>query len=181
MWCPALRWRPALRTGRDEELFFADLSRRFGRRGGGVQLSNGLLFGGAVRGGLLCCGLGGGELRGGGLQGCKLRRKLRNRLRGGGLRNGLLGAGAGAGFRDGFAESLFGLSGANGLVLLLNAGNGIEEELREVADGKGVVAVNALVGKLPDGVGEEDVDAIGGVEVAGGVEEFGGDGFGVGP
>lgn len=66
------------------------------------------------------------------------------------------------------------------MVLLLHTGDGVEEELREVADGEGVLAVNALAGELADGIGEESVDALGGVEVAGPVEELGGDGFGIG-
>lgn len=37
--------------------------------------------------------------------------------------------------RDEFAEGLAGFGGAHGLVLLLNAGNAVEEELLEVADG----------------------------------------------
>jgi hypothetical protein len=39
---------------------------------------------------------------------------------------------------EGFAQGLLGFGGADGLVLLLNAGDGVEKELREVADGKGV-------------------------------------------
>lgn len=66
---------------------------------------------------------------------------------------------------------------ADGLVLFLDAGNGVEEELREVTEGQGVLAVNALANELLDGVGEEGVDAIGGVEIAGAVEELGGEGF----
>ena len=83
-------------------------------------------------------------------------------------------------FGDRFPEGLLGFAGANGLVLFLNAGNGIEEELGEVADGHGVLAVNALASELLDGVGEERVDAIGGVEITGTVEELGGEGFGIG-
>ena len=83
-------------------------------------------------------------------------------------------------FGDRFSEGLLGLGRANGLVLLLNAGNGIEQELGEVTDGHGVLAVDAPASELLDGVGEERVDAIGGVEVAGAVEEVGGEGFGIG-
>ena len=72
------------------------------------------------------------------------------------------------------------MRGADGLVLLLDAGDGVEEELREVADGESVLAVQALTSELADGVGEENVDAIGGVQVAGAVKELGGDGFGIG-
>ena len=146
----------------DEEILFGDLDlrRRFGERGGEILQGNGRpRFG---RGGELLWS--GGFLFRGGLRG--------------GLRGGR--AEASERFGDGFPESLPGLAGANGLVLLLNAGNGIEEELREVADGEGVAAVNALASELLDGVGEEGVDAVGGVEVAGGVEQLGGDGFGIG-
>lgn len=69
---------------------------------------------------------------------------------------------------------------AHGLVLFLHAGNGVEEHLREVAHGEGVGAVDALARELLDGVGEERVDAVGGVEVAGAVEELSGKSFGIG-
>lgn len=151
-----------VRTSSDEEIFFGDLNlrRRFGRRGGELlqgsgrrRLGRGEEF--LWSGGFLFRGGFGGDLRGGWAE-------------------------ASERFGDGFPESLTGLAGANGLVLLLNAGNGIEKELREVADGEGVAAVNALASELLDGVGEEGVDAVGGVEVAGRVEKFGGDGFGIG-
>jgi hypothetical protein len=83
-------------------------------------------------------------------------------------------------FGDGFAEGLLGLTGAHGLVFLLNAGDGVEEELREVADGEGVAAVNALASELLDDVGEERVDAVGGVEIAGSLEKLSGERFGIG-
>ena len=82
--------------------------------------------------------------------------------------------------RDGFAESLPGFRAANGLVLFLNTGNGVEEHLREVAEGEGVCAVDALARELFDGVGEERVDTVGGVEIAGAIEKLGGEGFGIG-
>jgi len=81
---------------------------------------------------------------------------------------------------EGFVACLPAFRGADGLVFLLDAGNGVEEELREVADGESVLAVNTLASELLDGVGEKRVDAIGGVEVAGGVEELGGERFGIG-
>ena len=62
--------------------------------------------------------------------------------------NRLSGAKASLRLRDGFAEGLPGFGRADGLVLLLDAGNGFEEELREVADGQGVLAVNALASEL---------------------------------
>lgn len=70
--------------------------------------------------------------------------------------------------------------GALGLLFLLDAGDGVEEELGEVAEGEGVATVEAAAGKLLDGVGEEGVDAVGGVEVAGPGEEFRGEEFGIG-
>src|SRR5690349_21778113 len=82
--------------------------------------------------------------------------------------------------RDGFTEGLAGFGVANGLVLFLNAGNGVEQHLREVAHGEGVCAVDALARELLDGVGEEGVDAVGGVEVAGTVEKLSGESFGIG-
>jgi len=84
------------------------------------------------------------------------------------------------GIRDGFPEGLPGLGSVNSLVLLLNAGNGVEEELREVTDGEGIAAVDALVSELLDGVGEESVDTVGGVEIACGFEELGSESFGSG-
>jgi hypothetical protein len=51
---------------------------------------------------------------------------------------------------DGFAQGLFGFGGANGMVFLLNAGNGVEEQLREVTDGERVATVNALASELFD-------------------------------
>ena len=93
------------------------------------------------------------------------------------LRHGL--AELGCGFAE-LPEGVPGLGGANNLVLLLDAGNGVEEELREVADGESILAVNALAGELLDGVGEESVDAVGRVEVAGGIEEFRSESFGIG-
>jgi len=83
-------------------------------------------------------------------------------------------------FREGFVARLPGFGGADGLVFLLNTGDGVEEELREVADGESVLAVNALASELLDGVGEERIDAVGGVEVAGGVEKLGGESSGIG-
>ena len=83
------------------------------------------------------------------------------------------------GFGDGFAQGLPGFGGANGLVLFLNAGNGVEEELREIADGERVAAVHALASELLDDVGEERVDAVGGVEITGGLEKLGGERFGI--
>lgn len=82
-------------------------------------------------------------------------------------------------FRDGFAEGLPGLGVADGLVFLLDAGNGVEEELPEVTEGQGILAVNALASELLGGVGEEGVDSIGGVELAGAVEELRGEDFGI--
>ena len=87
---------------------------------------------------------------------------------------------AGLRLRDGFAEGLPGFDVANGLVLLLNTGYGVEEHLREVAHGEGVGAVDALARELLDGVGEERVDAVSGVEIAGTVEELSSESFGIG-
>jgi hypothetical protein len=61
---------------------------------------------------------------------------------------------------------LLGLGGANGLVFLLNAGNGVQQELGKIADGQRVAAVNTLAGELFDDVREQCVDAVGGVEIA---------------
>src|SRR5690242_10806131 len=82
--------------------------------------------------------------------------------------------------RDGFTEGLAGFGVANGLVLFLNAGNGVEEHLSEVAHGESVGAVDALARELLDSVGEKRVDAIGGIEVAGPVEKLSGESFGIG-
>ena len=84
------------------------------------------------------------------------------------------------GFGDGFAQGLAGFVGADGLVFLLDAGNGVEEELREIADGERVATVDALTSELLDDVSEKRVDAVGGVEIAGGFEQLGGESFGIG-
>lgn len=89
-------------------------------------------------------------------------------------------ANAGLRLRNGFAQGLPGFARANGLVFLLNAGNNVEEELREVADGESVATINALASELLDDVSEERVDAVGGVEIAGGCEKLGGKSFGIG-
>ena len=87
-----------------------------------------------------------------------------------------------------FGEGFFALGGAGllrfvrakGLVFLVDAGNGVEEELREVAEGESVVAADALASEGFGDVGEERVDAVGGVEIAGGFEKFGGENFRIG-
>jgi len=87
-------------------------------------------------------------------------------------------------FGEGFfaqgCAGLLRLGGADGVVFFLDAGDGVEEELGEVADGEGVAAVDALASKHFGDVGEERVDAVGGVEIAGGLEEFGGEDFRIG-
>jgi hypothetical protein len=49
--------------------------------------------------------------------------------------------------------------------------------LGEVAEGEGVAAVEVSAGELFGDVGEEGVDAVGSVEIAGASEEFGSESF----
>jgi hypothetical protein len=84
------------------------------------------------------------------------------------------------GFGDAFVPGFLRGAGADGVVFFLDARYGVKQELREVADGESVAAVDAAAGELLGDVGEKRVDAVGGVEIAGSIEEFGGDDFGIG-
>jgi hypothetical protein len=55
-----------------------------------------------------------------------------------------------------------------------------EKQLREEAEGHGVLAVDAVVGDLADEIGDEGIHLPGGREVAGVGEQLGGQGFVVG-
>jgi hypothetical protein len=99
---------------------------------------------------------------------------------GGDVKSPLHGSAGCAGRRDGFVQGLAGFVGAYGLVFLLDAGYGVEQELCEKAHGGGVAAVYALAGEGFGDVGEKRVDAVGGVEISGGVEKFSGENFGIG-
>ena len=67
-----------------------------------------------------------------------------------------------------------------GLLFLVDGGDGVEEELGEVTEGESVAAADALASELFGDVGEEGVDAFGGVEIAGSGEKLGGERFGIG-
>ena len=89
------------------------------------------------------------------------------------------GAQQSLGFGEGFLPGLFSFVGAHGLRFLVDTGNGVEKQLRQVADGESIAAVDALASELFGDVGEERVDAFGGVEIAGAGEEIGGENFGI--
>jgi hypothetical protein len=101
-----------------------------------------------------------------------------------GLREGLgaeeLAGGVGLGLGEALVANFLSFAGVDRVLLRLDGGEGAEEELGEIADGEGVAAVDAAVGELLGDVGEESVDAIGGIEIAGSGEEFGGEDFGIG-
>jgi len=59
----------------------------------------------------------------------------------------------------------------------MEGGDTVEEELRDVGEGHGVAAGDALVSELGDEISEEGVDGVGVSEVSDVVEEFVGDGF----
>jgi hypothetical protein len=64
--------------------------------------------------------------------------------------------------------------------LPLHAREGPEQQLGEVAEGEGVLAVDQLAGTQFDDIGEEGVDLAGGSKVTGGVEKFCGESFRIG-
>ena len=74
---------------------------------------------------------------------------------------------------------MFSFVGADGLRFLVDTGTGVEENLREIAEGESVAAIDALASELFGDVSEERVDAFGGVEIAGAGEKFGTESFGI--
>jgi hypothetical protein len=87
---------------------------------------------------------------------------------------------AGLHFGDTFIGFRKGESFAEGLRMMLAVREAAKEQLREVAESDGVLAVDVLVGELFGDVAEQGVDVASGSEVAGLVEEFGGESFRVG-
>jgi hypothetical protein len=61
--------------------------------------------------------------------------------------------------------------------LRFHAREGPEQQLGEVAEGDGILAVDQLAGTQFNDIGEEGVYLLGGSKVAGGVEKFGGESF----
>ena len=76
-----------------------------------------------------------------------------------------------------FVHGYDGTSFAVGFANFFHAGESPKKELGEVAEGDGLLAVDAFEGKLFGDVGEQGVDFAGGAEVAGLVEKIGGLGF----
>ena len=64
--------------------------------------------------------------------------------------------------------------------LPVQGGEAAEKQLRDVGEGDGVAALDALGGELLEEVAEEEIDGLGGLEVLDGAEKLGGKGFGVG-
>ncbi len=77
---------------------------------------------------------------------------------------------------NGFGCGGFGGLGVFGLAV--HDADAVEEELGDVGHGHGVFAGDAIVGDLGEEVGEGEVYGSGGAEIAGAVEESGGDGGG---
>jgi hypothetical protein len=66
---------------------------------------------------------------------------------------------------------------ALGVQSFLHAGESAEEQLGNIREGYGVLPINALVGELFGDVSKEGVDFAGCGQVAGLVENLGGEGF----
>jgi len=64
--------------------------------------------------------------------------------------------------------------------LPVQSGEAAEKQLRDVGEGDGVAALNALGGELLEEVAEEEIDGLGGLEVLDGAEKLGGEEFGIG-
>jgi hypothetical protein len=69
---------------------------------------------------------------------------------------------------------------ALGVQSFLHAGESAEEQLGNIREGYGVLAINALAGELSGNVSKKSVDFAGCGEVAGLVEKLGGEGFRIG-
>ena len=63
--------------------------------------------------------------------------------------------------------------------LLGHGGLAGEDELRDVSQGDGIAACDALAGELPDEIAEEEVHFVGGGEAVDVSKEFGGENLGV--
>ena len=67
-----------------------------------------------------------------------------------------------------------------GLVLSVQGGQAIQEQLGDVGEGDGVAALDAFGGKLLKEIPQEEIDGISGGEVLDGAEQLCGDDFGIG-
>jgi hypothetical protein len=67
-----------------------------------------------------------------------------------------------------------GLGGFGGLLVAMDYGLGVEEELGDVGEGGGVAAGDAVVGEIFEEVGQEEVDGAGLGEIFCASEEVGG-------